>query len=103
MKSFARDQNEPDPSHFQTPIQLCKILFTYSTILPGKSIDRRLLFDSVHVQAVGTKSERAGAEITTRGKLAIYLTCPLRQEVRANNFLEKISISENEKMIPPTP
>ena len=71
-----------------------------------KSIDRRLLsslFDSVHVQAVGTKSERAGAEITTRGKLAIYLTCPLRQEVRANNFLEKISISENEKMIPPTP
>ena len=35
------------------------------------------------------------------GKLAIYLTCPLRQEVRANNFLEKIS--ENEKMIPPTP
>ena len=61
------------------------------------------LFDSVHVQAVGTKSERAGAEITTRGKLAIYLTCPLRQEVRANNFLEKISISENEKMIPPTP
>ena len=68
-----------------------------------KSIDRRLFSDSVHVQAVGTKSERAGAEITTRGKLAIYLTCPLRQEVRANNFLEKISISENEKMIPPTP
>ena len=92
MKSFARDQNEPDPSNFQTPIplrkilftystilpeksidrRLCKILFTYSTILPGKSIDRRLfssLFDSVHVQAVGTKSERAGAEITTRGEV----------------------------------
>ena len=47
MKSFARDQNEPDPSHFQTPIPLCKILFTYSTILPGKSIDRSPLYLTV--------------------------------------------------------